>query len=786
MNKLMARPSEPLADHLRNVSRRAAAFAEAFSAAEHGRAAGLLHDLGKTDEVFQKRIADDDKSDENKKPHAHHGAAAALAESHWPLAFAVNGHHAGLHNRSDLEKRGGMASEAERSINALQADTPDFAVTDLKMLGQLPDWLKLTAFSPAYRSVGWWATELFTRMLFSALVDADRLVSEMAKDGEPAAAARQWADFDPGRLLDKLRGELDDRAANARSEQTASTDVIAVREQVRQRCETMAAESPGMFALTVPTGGGKTLASMLFALAHAQTHGLRRIIYVIPYLSIIQQTARELKKVFGENMVLEHHSQMADGEAKPKKGKEDEPADELSHRRRLAAENWDAPIIVTTSVQFFESLFSRRPSSARKLHNICKSVVIFDEVQTLPPLMLQPILNVLGELANPLRKYGCSLVFCTATQPALRKSEDLPTGLDGVREIVPVEMARDHFAQLDRVDYDWSPSDQPPLKWDELAEKIVCNSESPGQVLVIVNTRKAARQLHETVEKRLGGREGLFHLSTWMMPAHRLEVLDEVRRRLDPKSDAMDRRCILVSTQCIEAGVDVDFPEVWREFGPYDGIVQAAGRCNRNGRLPGKGKVHIFRSADGGTPKGLYATAISQTELLRKMNRATPTDPASFEDYFRLLYQLSVPDNCAIQDARGHWRFEETDSLFKMIDDDASIPVLVLQQHVAAEKPETLLPSRAIYENADSASRRFSSGKQRGYFTRDEWRQIQPYVVNILKSSLKDAQWKGKLLAAFGNDESVGLWIWRGRYDGGLTGVGLDFQGPIPGERSVL
>ncbi|MDA8378307.1 MAG: CRISPR-associated helicase Cas3', partial [Planctomycetia bacterium] len=595
MSKLFARKGEFLGQHLKEVSSRAAAFSEVFGSGEFGRFAGLLHDIGKTEAVFQKRILDDDQGNENKRPHAFHGAALALGGNLWPAAFAIGGHHAGLHDRSDLEKKARpMFGQAEASVQSLQQDSPEFQIPSLAK--PLPEWLMTLAFSPAYRSEGWWATELFTRLIFSCLVDADRLVSELAEQGSPATVARRWPDFNPAEMLDKLRSNLEVRAKKARADESASAEVITVREQVGGRCETVAEEALGIFTLTVPTGGGKTLASMRFALAHAKKHGLRRVIYVIPYLNIIQQTAEDLKKVFGEGMVLEHHSQMEDGDAETKDDRGPEPVDELSRRRRLAAENWDAPIIVTTSVQFFDSLFSRQPSAARKLHNICKSVVIFDEVQTLPPLMLQPILNALGELANPSRKYGCSLVFCTATQPALRKSEDLPVGLviDDARAIIEPQMAKDHFARLDRVEYDWSLADSAPLKWSEVAKKIVGEDSQPRQVLVIVNTRNAARQLHVEVGKLLEGRGGLFHLSTWMMPTHRLEVLDEVRCRLDPKSNAKDRRCILVSTQCVEAGVDVDFPQVWREFGPYDGIVQAAGRCNRNGRLPQKGKVHIF------------------------------------------------------------------------------------------------------------------------------------------------------------------------------------------------
>ena len=593
------------------------------------------------------------------------------------------------------------------------------------------------------------------------------------------------AGVSPGQWLEVLQKELATRAALAKEKQTASPDVQSVWSEVGSECLSAAKDLPGLFSLTVPTGGGKTLASMLFALAHAAHHNgisqrppFRRIIVVIPYLSIIHQTVNDLRQVFGDNMVLEHHSQADEPETKKfTKEKEDGPIDEKAKRRRLAAENWDAPIIVTTSFQFFSSLFSRRRSAARKLHNLCQSIVIFDEVQTLPPLLMQPILSVLRELTHKDRPYGCSMVFCTATQPALGKSESLPCGLNDIRPIVPEESVRQHFNGLQRVDYEW-PVDNQTLTWEQLGEQIVGDAtRSDQQVLVVVNTRKAARDLHAVLVAMLSGEtkgnvfapiDGLFHLSTWMIPSHRDEVLAEVKLRLTPKEKTdqqVRRRCILISTQCIEAGVDVDFPEVWRAFAPYDAIVQAAGRCNRRGLRSSKGVVHVFRPADSKIPAGLYSTATSQTDLLRRMDRANPNDPASFDDYFRLLYQLSVPDECVIQKERSQLHFEQVDALFQFIEDN-TFPVLVLNRRLHGDTADSPTEANDIYNDA----------KRRGFFVREDWRRLQPHMINLLKSSRFQPPFSSHLDAAF--DPDCGLTLWNGKYLAGLDGIGIKEFGP--------
>lgn len=474
--KLYAHQNQSLAAHLIGVAELAARFTSFFGSSEHGRLAGLLHDLGKAEDEFQKRIlkaAGLAEDDGEKQPHAHHGAALLLQEDAerggpvLPVAFAINAHHAGLHDRSNLQKRIGLRESALAAEKRLATD-PDW-----KQIGHfgknLPDWLdKLPAATPEELATKLRAVELFTRFLFSALIDGDRLdTEEQAPETKENFAKRNtWRFGDAGlalqdphdagnnaasQLLRQLCNGIAERR-KAAEEKGASADVLEVRAEVLETCDSAAREPRGVFTLTVPTGGGKTLASLYFALKHivAQNqqgsephHRLRRIVVVIPFLSIVQQTVRELMDVFQHSerdpVVLEHHSQAQDPEAPSGKNAKKGDSDAYSRERtlrQLAAENWDAPIVVTTSVRFFDSLFSRRPADARKLHNIAQSVVIFDEVQTFPPRLMQPILDALGELTNPNRAYGCSLVLCTATQPALLKSDDFPFGFKHVEHIV--------------------------------------------------------------------------------------------------------------------------------------------------------------------------------------------------------------------------------------------------------------------------------------------------------------------------------------------------------------
>ena len=794
---LLARPGQPLAEHLKGVSDKAVRFAEHFEGGEHARLAGLLHDLGKAEKEFQDRIAG---KNADKHPHAHHGAALALEHHVWPVAFAINGHHAGLHDRSSIQQVPSRwttpARGCERSIKG-DGDWARQAWPITEFGKTLPAWLEKISFTTAgERDAKMRAVDFYTRMLFSALVDADRLDTEEAnraagsqanvlkrkawRFGQKCLAANGAAES----LLKMLETAINKRVATARSKK-ASDAVMDVRAKVLAACKDKAAADRGVFTLAVPTGGGKTLSSIAFALHHIAHQNknmaeddprrLRRIIVVIPYLNIIQQTTSELRDVFkcsaADPIILEHHSQASDPEIKGGEKNDADGYDKERPLRQLAAENWDAPIVVTTSVQFFDSIFSRRPADARKLHNICQSVIIFDEVQTLPPLLLQPILDALKELTSKQRPYGCSLVLCTATQPALGKSEDFDFGFERemVTDIILLSEAKKHFKDLERVKYHGLAKDSPSPTLDHEALASAMLATPRKQALAIMNTRKQARALFDVLRGKTKGDAAVFHLSTWMYPAHRLQVLAEVARHLNDK-----KPCLLVSTQCVEAGVDVDFPAVWRAFGPYDSIVQAAGRCNRHGALTDDsgrtilGHVNVFTPADNAKPQGIYESAMQNAELLRKMDKADPHNPDSFETYFRLFYQTTVPDpgGCAVQSAREKLHFKEVGDLFNFIDAD-SVPLLI---------------ESARMDDGGTVEEWRKRHAAKGFFTPDEWRAIQPFIVSLAyPSSEKTRGFLNKTDSEliFGDDDPLrGLrrMKLRSLYSDGLNGCGLDVE----------
>ena len=574
------------AEHLNGTAERCALFAAPFGAEELGRLAGLSHDLGKYSMEFQRRLDNGPKVD-----HATAGAFACWRMGQPLAAFAAAGHHGGLPD-------GGT-----------QGDSPDAGTFLGRMKraerGGLPDcspWTEEIALpSPAPPPCG---TEplsqiFFTRMLFSCLTDADFLDTEAFMDGSPRPEHPAPLDDLWERLQRHIsgwfppQGELNSRRC-------------AVLEQCIRMGKT---QPPGLFTLTVPTGGGKTVASLAFALAQARARarGLRRIIYVIPYTSIIEQTAQEFRTILGAENVLEHHSNAAyeiDAEATPK-----------TVRLAQAAENWDMPVVVTTAVQFFESLYANRPSQCRKLHNLAGSVILFDEAQLLPLPCLRPCVHAIAQL---VQHYGASAVLCTATQPALGPlfAEFLP-GRPAV-ELCPPELCppesfrRVCFRQAGRLD------------WDTLSGQL----QQHEQVLCVVNSRKSAQEIFT----RLSG-EGNFHLSTLMYPAHRRAKLEEIRRRLREGLP-----CRVISTSLIEAGVDVDFPAVFREEAGLDSILQAAGRCNREGKRPvSESIVTLFRGE--AAPPPLFQTAIGAGRMVLEQYDDIASREA-IQAYFHTLLEL--------------------------------------------------------------------------------------------------------------------------------------------------
>jgi CRISPR-associated endonuclease/helicase Cas3 len=686
-----ARPNQPLHVHLENVSIIAGSFAKAIDLSEEAVLAGSLHDLGKYRQEFQDYLRGDRASSQETQ-HAAYGAVWAMEKDQLLQAFVIAGHHAGLHDLADLQGIPfksvlGLPEALETSLQRYMAEaSPPIALPEPAFLGDA-----MNSYDQALR------IDLAVRMLFSCLVDADRLDSAIW----PLAPPEDRPLDAPG-LLERVKDERQRKA-----DKSPESSLKSNRNQIFDTCLLKAELAQGFFSLTVPTGGGKTLSAMAFALAHARMHNLRRVIVVIPYLSIIEQNAAEYRRILGNDVVLENHSSV-----RPTPDANEEEKDALE----LAAENWDSPIVITTSVQFIESLLSARPSRCRKLHRIANAVVIFDEVQTMPSHLLQPIFSVFRDL---VRQYGVSFVFSSATQPAFLKSTSLPDGFTP-GEMRPIIDAPDQlFRSLRRVNYHL-PRDGETLNWSELASRMAMPENS--QSLCVVNLTKHAVELWDQLRSALPEPERriLFHLSSAMCPAHRLRVIRLIRWLLQHRHP-----CRVVSTQLIEAGVDVDFPTVWRALGPLDSIVQTAGRCNREGS-PKRGNVHVFRPIEHKIPGGVYAAATGQASIAvsrfdsrEEAEEALATDPEIFTGYFHGLYQ-SVDtdrkiDGSTIQEDRKDLKFRTVGEKAKVIDTDTQ-PVIVTY---GAGK-------RLVHTIRE---RQLPPGTPR--FNRDDQRSLQRYMVNL-------------------------------------------------------
>jgi len=552
---------EPLSVHLKAVGEAAGGHALFFGGECLARIAGLLHDLGKRKPGFQAYLC----GERGSEPHSGEGARFAAENlGSWGrlVAYCIAGHHAGLANGIAHSEKGKPATPLDARLKqAARLDLP--AGITLPELAGVPAPL---AGLPGDETANF-RLHFFTRMLFSALVDADFLETEAFYDRvKGRARERGWSG-----TLNDLAAVLD---AHLASFGPPTSPINTLRAEILAHVRAQAARSPGLFRLTVPTGGGKTLTSLAFALDHARRHGLARVIYVIPYTSIVEQTAAVFREALkDDDAVLEHHSNFDwEGLDDPREGE----------RLKLATQNWDRPVVVTTAVQFFESLYANRPARCRKLHRLAHSVIVLDEAQTLPLKLLRPCLAAVKELA---RGYGASVVFCTATQPALLR------GSDGDGFPAPEGLAPEEACEL---------APDPPRLYDAfrrvkvrdagaiddatLAEKL----RAEDQVLAIVNSTKHARALFALLE----GTGGARHLSTRMTANHRRAVLADIRKRLVEGAPVR-----LVSTSLIEAGVDVDFPQVWRELAGIDSIAQAAGRCNREGRREGA-ETFVFRTTE--------------------------------------------------------------------------------------------------------------------------------------------------------------------------------------------
>lgn len=613
---------QPLLLHLQNVSALAAGFAAPFGGEETARRCGLEHDIGKYSAAFQRRI----RGAPLQTDHSTAGALESAAAGDFFSAFCIAGHHAGLPD--------GGNSKADTGDDAtLYGRLKRVPGKEIEPYGDFRAELTPPPYvPPALPLKGREEAAFFVRMLFSCLVDADFLDTE-AFLSPPDLPRGNYLDIPA--LLSALERHI---APWLRAE---GPTMNGRRSEILRACLSGGPASPGLFTLTVPTGGGKTVSSMTFALRHAAAHGLRRVIYIIPYTSILEQTAAVFREIFGEEQVVVHYAAAGHDCA------DDDPSP-AERRRQLAAENWDAPILLTTSVQFFESLYASRPSRCRKLHNIAKSVLIFDEAQMLPVPCLLPCVWAIGQL---VRNYGCSAVLCTATQLALSPFfagmyPELP-----LRELCPDPKGMYDFFR--RVRY----VQEGLLSEEVLAGRLV----RENQVLCVVNTRAGAQSLFSLLPP-----EGAFHLSTRMTPAHRRETLALIRARL--KNDLV---CRVVSTSLIEAGVDVDFPTVYRQAAGLDSIIQAGGRCNREGRRgPEESLVHIFFSDERPPDALVQNLSVAEKTICDFDDLASPE---AIHAYFSFLFKLKgekALDKHRVLDAfsRDFFPFASVAERFQLID----------------------------------------------------------------------------------------------------------------------
>ena len=646
--------------------------------------AGQWHDLGKLDPDWQEYIRE--CADRKKSPgHSEHGAALAFAHKLYPVAFAIFGHHAGLHNgqggdslqeklkNSDKWKKIQLIAEEELGLDFFEK--PDYQIDSAK-------------------------DELLTRIIFSVLIDSDR--------ESVARFLGQWQE--PKRpSLEKISDRFHKNYQKI-SQKDPTTQINQIRAKIFQACQTSAEQPSGFFRLSSPTGGGKTLSVMAFAIKHAIKHQQDRIIYCPPYTSIIEQSAKIYREALGEDAVLEHHS-----------GVDFDNEKELTEYE-VSAQRWDYPVIVTTTVQFFESLFSNRPSQCRKVHRIANSVIILDEVQNLPLKYLQPILTMLKQL---MQEWHCTVVFCTATQP---QYEGIFKSLPTLTDIIPTEQRKEHFSTLNgRVDFQYQSD---IWTWDHLRSDIQWRNIQ--NVLIVVSSKRDARDGYLALKNL----ENVFHLSTNMYAEHRRKVILEIRQRLKNGLPTY-----LVSTQLIEAGVDLDFDLGYRSITGLDSIIQTAGRINRNNPDYSR-KLIVFKLQDSKCPPSDYER-INYTRPILEAKTDIGVEQTC-KDYFSKLLSSQKSqdpnkfDTKKIDEKRKKYKFREIDEEFKMIEEDEKIDVIVTED----------LESRELINKLQNDH----------YLSSREWRKLYQYSVRI----------KETLIHNYTQKITPNVYTWKGDYDDNL------------------
>lgn len=689
---------QSLENHLNGTAELCKGFVSKFENPELGEILGLFHDLGKYSDAFQKYImnAATTESDEIRGKVDHSSAGAIyLSQCNKALglltAYCIAGHHAGLLNWAHEE---GVSGDLQSRLS--KKELLQLVESHIK---QHQPFENVKLFSKMKSEEDF---NHLVRLLFSCLVDADFLDTERFMNPDSFAKRGQF------KSLTELKGDFDHYMQRLNAD-AKPTEINKWRKSIQDDCIKAGKENHKFFSLSVPTGAGKTLSSIAFALEHARKYGKERIIIAIPYTSIITQTAHTLKKIFGEDQVIEHHSNFDDSD--------------ITAELKLAIENWDAPIIVTTNVQLFESMHGNRPSQCRKLHNICNSIVILDETQLLPYDFLEPILsslNAYSELANT------TFLLTTATDPdfygriGMRKAS-----FSGLSE-KPFEIVKDldsMYKVFRRINLDF-PIDLERKKSDtELAEELSCLD----QVLCVVNTRKECREIYDLMPK------GTIHLSRMMCSAHIMKNIKTIREKLK------NGECVrVISTQLIEAGVDLDFPNVYRAFAGLDSVLQAAGRCNREGLMKEKGKVVVFQG-EREAPAGYIRNGVNALKHLLRDETINDLDlPTQTKSYFMIFQGMQQTfdkkdiKGALSENARDiHFQFATAAIDFKLIESRDTISVFI------------------NYEEGADWIKLF---KEKGP---ESWlmRRMQNYCVNLRRSDVKILQDAGAI------ENIHGVWL---------------------------
>ncbi|MCC4767038.1 CRISPR-associated helicase Cas3' [Methanosarcina sp. DH1] len=690
---------QPLKVHLENVADIASGFSREFNAEQFGYASGLLHDIGKYSPEFQRRL-------DGVKIRVDHSTAGAqearklygIFQSRI-LEYIITGHHGGLLNYGTKEC--GLDERLSRPFLS------DYSAYKSEIL--VPDLNKVRpSLTPINNKIGF-AISFYTRMLFSCLVDADFLDTERFISPDKSYFRGQHESFD--KLFTKFDNYMKTKLSTA-----AENSINRYRREIYEQCIEKAELPPQMFSLTVPTGGGKTLSSMAFALNHLKKHNLNRILYVIPYTSIIEQNADIFREIFGNQNVLEHHSNY------DPKNEKSENTDVAQEKLKLSSENWDIPIIVTTNVQFFESLFSNRVSRCRKLHNLAKSVIILDEAQMLPTSFLKPCLAALSELVV---NYGSTVVICTATQPNLNELLD-----QRVKPVEIIHSPQELYEAFRRVHV----ADLGDISDSDLSARL----KAHNQVLCIVNTRKHAQNLYEQLSKsdncyhlsarlsaklkahkqvrcivntrrkhaqnlygQLSKSNSCYHLSARMCPVHRRKKLKEIKDLLRKGAE-----CRVVSTQLIEAGVDIDFPAVYRAMSGIDSVCQASGRCNREGKLA-SGEVYVFRSTEDYGKATHWQSRIAEIGSMVFDEWDDPLSLPAVDRYFEKLYSYEGDglDKKRVLPAFEErlkdvaFPFEDVANVFNLIENDTRDIIILYDEKarsIIKQIQQTGLPGKYI------------------------------------------------------------------------------------------